>query len=163
MVLHTLRHHANKLARIDVFVPPGLYKRCWDAKIDTTCDVNIYRQWADLVSKMGMWPITENVKLYMILSHQKKVAADAISSHIRVWTGLDDITVVNLDPKEDNKSLSRRFLTTLHQLASWLIYLPIKCLLIFRKAMLCLQQSCTACTRKLKAHKWTPYTQSPPQ
>ncbi len=155
MVMHTLIHHSKKFKRIDLFVPPGLYKHCWKVTLDTQCDVNIFKQRHDFVSKMGMWPTAENVKLFNILTHQKGVKENAISSHARAFSGCDNITIIKLDPEVDNKSLTRRFLTTLHQAASWIIYVPIKCMLLFFRAMQCIKQSCGACISKLKAHTWT--------
>lgn len=129
MAFHAYRHNHDKLARVDVYNPPGLYPNCWKDKIESECQVNIYCQSGDLVSHLGAWPVGNNVALYLILQHQKGVRENIFSSHTRAFTGCESITILKKDPGQINNSLRRRILTKLHHcLGPIFIYLPLKCL-----------------------------------
>ncbi len=163
LALHTLRHHADKLNRLDAYNPPGLYENCWQKKIDTTCKVNIYRQAGDLVSELGFWPDSENVSLYAVLSHQENVSEDILNSHARAFTGLKEVTILKQSPDIENKSFFRRLLTKLHQwLGPILVWLPIRCFLILRWLLTGLYHAISTCCLALKARLWTHQSRTSP-
>lgn len=132
LTLHALRHN-HHIDRVDVYNPPGLYKENWKKGTGATCDVNIYNQPGDVVSRMGAWPTGKNVSLYTVFQHQG-IAENGLSSHARAFTGCDKISIIKEDPKEENLSFSRRFLTKLHQcLGPFIIFLPVLCALLVYK------------------------------
>lgn len=129
MTFHTLRDN-HQIARVDAFVPPGLYANNWKRGIGTTCQVNIYCQPGDMVSQLGFWPTGDNVSLYTVFPHQKGVAENIISSHARAFTGCKKITVIKENPVTQNLSKRRYFITKLHQfLGPVIAFFPIRGLL----------------------------------
>lgn len=132
MALHMLRHHPQ-ITRLDAYNPPGLYQKNWKKEPVKTCQVNIYCQPGDLVSKLGSWPTGENVFLYTIFPHQKGMSEAPLSAHARAYTGCEKITILRQDPKQENRSILRRLITNLHQIFGPLIYFPISSLLIVKR------------------------------
>lgn len=129
MALHTLRFH-HGIARLDAYNPPGLYFGNWKRGAGTTCNVNIYCQPGDTVSKQGLWPTGDNVSLYSVYPHQKGVKEDAFNSHAKVFTGCEKITVIKEDPRKENRSISRYFLTKTHQIfGPIIVFIPVLCTL----------------------------------
>lgn len=131
LAFHTLLDHQTKLSRVDVYNPPGLYEKCWkNHKFDEGCDINIYCQAGDLVSKMGSWPTGSKVGLYRVFAHQNGVSEGIATSHARVFTGCKKVTILKKDPLLENQRFSRKALTFLHRiLGPWLIYYPTSLLL----------------------------------
>lgn len=126
MTFHTLRNN-HQIARVDAFVPPGLYANNWKKGIGTTCNVNIYCQPGDMISQMGFWPIGGNVSLYTVFPHQAGVSENPLSSHARAFTGCKKITIIKEDPARQNQSKRRYLLTKLHQiLGPCVAFLPVR-------------------------------------
>lgn len=134
IALNMLRDHHDKLARVDAYVPTGLQGSAWRQGISDYCKVNIYCQPNDIISGIGHWPTGDNVSLYLIVQHQEDISKDIISSHARAFTGCRKITVIKLDPKEQNSALRRKFLTSLHQVfGPFVVFLPVSgALLLYR-------------------------------
>lgn len=149
MAFHTLRHN-HQIARVDVYNPPGLYSGNWKKGVGATCDVNIYCQPGDIVSKMGAWPTGNNVSLYTVYSHQVGVSEDPISSHARAFTGCEKITVIKEDPKKENKSFGRYVLTKMHQfLGPFVVFLPVSCTLLLYKIANSVHRASSYCFKKI--------------
>lgn len=126
MTFHTLRHHHEKISRVDVYNPPGLYPELWDKEIDFDCEINIYCQPGDLVSELGAWPTQKNVSLYLVMQHHKGLSENIFSSHARAFSGCKDVSIVKQDPAVENSSWRRKFLTKIHQwLGPFVVYLPV--------------------------------------
>jgi hypothetical protein len=123
LAFHTLCNHPEKLGRIDVYNPPGLYSWNWKGEFNHGCDIHIYSQDGDLVSQMGVWPVGAKVSLYHVSGHQKGVSNGWISSHARAYTGCEKVTVLKQDPKVENKTWLRKMLTILHLVAGPLAFL----------------------------------------
>lgn len=152
LALNTLRHHHDKLACIDAYVPSGLYPSAWKDGIGTTCKVNIYCQPGDVVSQMGAWPTGDNVSLYTVFPHQEGVSENALSSHARAFTGCKRITVIKEDPKKQNGSFRRRFLTRLHQfLGPFIIFIPVYCTLLFYRLAAAVNRVSSGCFKSVIA------------
>lgn len=134
LTFHTLRHHEDKLSRVDVYNPPGLYNSDWVAGVGDKCPTKIYCQPGDLVSKMGAWPTGKNVSLYAVVPHQENLKENLISSHARAFTGCPEVSIIKQDPQVQNKGFRRRFLTFLHRfLGPVFVFVPsISVLLIIR-------------------------------
>lgn len=134
LMMLTLIHHSEKLARIDLYNPPGLYENCWEKPISTNCKVNIFNQYGDLVSKLGFFPTTPNVSLYAVTS--KDARENFLSAHSCAFTGCPEVSIVQQDPKIENNDTYRKMLTKLHKrLGPVVVYHPIKSVLIARDAL----------------------------
>lgn len=131
LAFHTLIHHQPKLSRVDVFNPPGLYENCWKRKkFNEGCEINIYNQAGDIVSRMGSWPTGDKVNIYNVIPHQKGVVEGKAASHAKVFTGCKKVTILRVKPEEDNNRFSRKVLTFMHRfLGPLLIYLPVSLML----------------------------------
>lgn len=126
MAFHTLRNN-HQVARVDAFVPPGLYVNNWKNGVGSTCNVNIYCQAGDFVSELGFWPTGSNVSLYTIFPHQEGVTENPFGSHARAFTGCKKITIIKEDPGLQNQSTRRYLITKLHQiLGPCIAFLPIR-------------------------------------
>lgn len=137
MVFHTLRDQHEKIGRVDAYNPPGLYPGAWDDRqLSKSCAVNIYCQPGDIVSELGVWPTGDNVSLYRVYAHQKGVTESTVSSHPRAFTGCKKTTIVKEDPKKENASFFRRFVTALHMwVAPIFVFIPLSIgILIYRGA-----------------------------
>lgn len=139
MVLHILRHHADKLSRVDAYNPPGLAEDLWQKPLKACCPVNIYVQPKDIVSNMGSWPVGDHVSLYRVIPHQEDLVKNMFNAHVRAYTGCDYVTILKENPAIKNRSFLRRFLTALHlYLGPLLVYLPAKIvLMLFNFLMAC--------------------------
>lgn len=128
MSFHTLRHHHEQIARVDVYNPPGLYS--WDKELVKECSINIYCQPGDIVSQLGYWPESPHVNLYTIMPHQDSIGENMISSHARAFTGCEKVTIIKQDLIQENRTFFRRVFTRLHQfLGPLLIFLPVSIML----------------------------------
>lgn len=133
MGMHAYRHHSSHLASVNVFNPPGLNRSCWKKKISSDCQLNIFIQPNDLVSKVGFWATTENVNIFSVHPHRKEVGHNPLLAHARAYTGCQKITVLRKNPNRLNKHLSRKLLTWLHQfIAPVLIWFPLSTFLFIR-------------------------------
>ncbi len=121
MALHTLHDYHEKISRIDVYNPPGLYPGQWVNQLSEECSINIWCQSGDIVSHMGVWPTDPHVSLYLLVPHQEGLDG-SLSAHARAFSGCPDVTVLKLDPELENAKKIRSFLTFLHQVGSWLVY-----------------------------------------
>jgi hypothetical protein len=144
LAFHALRHHHDKLARVDVYNPAGLYSNCWNEDLGKTCDVNIHWQPEDLVSELGFWPTQGNISSYEILQHQG-LPENLFSSHVRTFSGSETITVIKHDPKKQNQSLRKKILTVLHKIFSFLIFVPVTCVLVINR----IANDITKCVKRL--------------
>jgi hypothetical protein len=140
MGFHALRHHKEHLARVDVYNPPGLYAECWNEDLGTQCAVNIYCQPKDLVSKLGCWPTQGKISSYEVLQHQG-ISENMLASHVKAFSGAEQITIIKHDPEKQNQSLRRKILTVLHRiLGPLLVFLPVEfVLLLSHYAKICFQ------------------------
>lgn len=126
----TLKEYQDKnhISRVDVYNAPGTYKGYFDKPVEQK--VNIFCQDGDLVSQLGRWPTGENVSVYNVTTHQKGIAKNFLSSHVRIFTGCDDVVLIKHKPEVDNKNKKRNFLALLHKhVAPYLIYYPLNILL----------------------------------
>ncbi len=119
MAMHAYRHHADQLASVNVFNPPGIKLRHWQNHANTypnpNCALNIYMQPKDLVTCVGFWPTTKNVSIYFAKSDQKGFIHNILLGHASAFTGREKIAITKLDPNILNKSKFRRFLTWTHR------------------------------------------------
>jgi hypothetical protein len=135
LALHTVKDHHTQIARVDAYNPPGINADEWSEGISPTCRVNIYCQAGDVISKLGKFPEVENVTVYRVIAHQKGVQEDPFTSHARILTGCERVTIIKDDPKELNKNPRRNILTRLFRyLGPVLIFLPAVGALITYKA-----------------------------
>lgn len=139
LCFHTLQHFKDKIGRVDVYNPPGLYPHSWEDRIDDV-EVNIYCQDGDIVCKLGAWPEGNKITVYDIIPLQEGLEANLFSSHAKIFTGCEKIAITAHSPGEDNKKISRLFLANIHHyLGPLAIFAPltgalyVRRLLTFRK------------------------------
>lgn len=146
MAFHTLRHHHSEINRVDVYNPPGLYPKNWEKGIGKTCNVNIYCQPNDIVSQLGEWPTGKNVSLYTVYPHHEGLPEDPLNAHARAYTGCENITIIKENPKEENQSFFRYFLTKMHQyLGPFFIYFPLNCMIVLYRVAKAVQKVSVTC------------------
>jgi pimeloyl-ACP methyl ester carboxylesterase len=148
---HTLANHHEKISRIDAYNPPGLYSHVWKKDLSENCIVNIYCQKGDPISQMGTWPTGKNVSIYSVMSHQKGVSENMLSSHARAFTGCQEISILRKDPGQQNASPLRRFFTILHQvLCPFFIFLPACCIFLIHRFFRTVHKISVFCIKRLK-------------
>ncbi|MEI8126180.1 MAG: hypothetical protein WCG42_10530, partial [Parachlamydiaceae bacterium] len=109
-----------------VYNPPGLYEHKWKTGIGTSCQVNIYCQTGDIVSKLGTWPEGNNVNFYTVIPHQKGIKSGVLASHAKVFTGGERLTMIKRDPAAINRSLFKKVVTLFHQwVLSVCVFVPV--------------------------------------
>lgn len=116
--LHTLRDYGHKLSSVFASVPAGLHSA--DSFKGSGPKVVIVTQEGDLVSSLGYFPEHQGVEFYNFHLEGKK--EKPLSAHARVYSGSPRSKFHKLDPKQVNRSLFRRILTSLHLALSWLIF-----------------------------------------
>jgi len=126
LALHTLNAFYDKFQRIDIHNSPGLYPSDWKkTPFNEGCDIHIFYQSEDIVSKLGSWPEGDKVQLYLLKGEQKGLPKGMISSHIRIFKGLESLNIHEKDPQAENRSFGRRIVTFLHRfIAPLLIFIP---------------------------------------
>lgn len=135
MALHMLRHHEDQLAKVVAYSPPGLNVHCWEKEYSGPCQVTIYSQAGDIVPRMGYWPTGSSVALYRVLSHHSTMPRGMLSAHMRAYTGLEKLTILRSEPEEENRGLTRKFLTGLHRyLGPVVLFLPVTCCMLLYRA-----------------------------
>lgn len=145
----TLRAFESQIQRADVYNPPGVYKGFYKTPI-TIPEVNIYSQEGDIVSQLGGWPEGDKVNVYNVTTSQPGIKKNFISSHVRIFTGCEKVTITKHSPKQDNQSKWRRFLSVLHHYAGPLVlYYPLNFTLYLSDKLLALKNRVSEATKKV--------------
>lgn len=132
LAFHALLDHHSKLSRVDAYNPPGLYAHCWKNRFfNEGCEINIYRQPKDIVSKMGFWPTGNKVKIFNIIPHQKGIVEGMPRSHMQVYSGCQKVTFLKGDPAAENKSPSRKALVYLHRYIGPFVFFYPTCFILW--------------------------------
>lgn len=143
LAFHALVDHHSKLSRVDTYNPPGLYEHCWkDRHFNDGCEINIYRQPKDIVSKMGFWPTGDKVKIFNIIPHQKGIVEGMPRSHVQVYSGCQKVTFLKSDPAAENKSSSRKALVFLHRYIGPFVFFYPTCFILWCYQMVKATQKC---------------------
>jgi hypothetical protein len=132
--LHSIKDYSAQISRVDAYNPPGTDVHAWDFEVPPECEVAIYAQSGDIVTKSGTLPTGKNVTFYMIIPHQEGVVDEPMMSHTRILTGCRRVTLIQDDPVEVNKNPKRRILARIFKYAGpVVVFIPVLCgLLIFR-------------------------------
>ena len=122
IAFHTARASPDKIGRVEVFNPPGLYPWNWRG-CQNLPEINIYYQNNDLVGTMGFFPVGDKVSVYRVFGEKKE---NFLRAHSRAYTGGETVTIIKSSPSFENSRISRKILTALHILFSFILFfLPI--------------------------------------
>lgn len=105
--LHILRNHAPRIARADLYNPPGLY--WWDTYGENLPPTNIYLQSGDPISSFGLFP--DHATIYHVTP---PATGCCIGAHIRAHTGNRATRMLSYNTAQENRGILRNTLTTAH-------------------------------------------------
>jgi len=120
IAFHVASRHSEKIGGVQAYNPPGLYSWDWKGKESRLPETNVYYQNNDLVATLGFFPEGKNISVYRVIGNKSE---NFVKSHLRAYTGCENVTILKSSASYENSRLIRRTITAAHFIFAHVVFI----------------------------------------